>query len=93
MYAYFFTGCIKCISFVFINFPSHITVPWVNEDDTEYDWLFIITFDLIAKIIIITIFLIVIIKILLMSFVKENFRLSGDMVIKHVFTNKGIKNG
>ena len=25
--------------------------------------------------------------------VKENFRLSGDMVIKHVFTNKGIKNG
>ena len=25
--------------------------------------------------------------------VKENFRLSGDMVIKHVFPNKGIKNG
>ena len=25
--------------------------------------------------------------------VKENFRLSGDMVVKHVFTNKGIKNG
>ena len=29
----------------------------------------------------------------LKHFVKENFRLSGDMVIKHVFTNKGIKNG
>ena len=25
--------------------------------------------------------------------VKENFRLSGDMIIKHVFTNKVIKNG
>ena len=25
--------------------------------------------------------------------VKENFRLSGDMFIKHVFPNKGIKNG
>ena len=24
---------------------------------------------------------------------EENFRLSGDMVVKHVFTNKGIKNG
>ena len=24
--------------------------------------------------------------------VKENSRLSGDMVVKHVFTNKGIKN-
>ena len=25
--------------------------------------------------------------------VKENFRLSGDMVIKHVFSNKGELNG
>ena len=25
--------------------------------------------------------------------VKENFRLSGDMVVKHVFTNRGIENG
>ena len=25
--------------------------------------------------------------------VKENFRLSGDMVIKHIFPNKGKKNG
>ena len=24
---------------------------------------------------------------------EENFRLSGDMVVKHVFTNKGIENG
>ena len=24
--------------------------------------------------------------------VKENFRLSGDMVVKHVFTNKGELN-
>ena len=23
--------------------------------------------------------------------VKENFRLSGDMVVKHVFTNKGVE--
>ena len=24
---------------------------------------------------------------------EEDFRLSGDMVVKHVFTNKGIENG
>ena len=29
----------------------------------------------------------------LKHFVKENFRLSGDLVIKHLFANKGIKNG
>ena len=29
----------------------------------------------------------------LKHFVKQNFRLSEDMVIKHIFSKKGIKNG